>query len=71
MPPRDTDDLVSFWSGVVLLIALVAAVVWQPGSFELLNFDDDQYIDGLVLQGLTWPGFVRAGTGGMSGSGTR
>ena len=66
-PPRDTDDIVSFWSGVVLLVALVAAVFWQTGSFEILNFDDDQYIDGLVLQGLTWTGFVRAWTEGHVG----
>ena len=66
-PPRDTDDIVSFWSGVVLLVALVAAVFWQTGSFEILNFDDDQYIDGLVLKGLTWTGFVRAWTEGHVG----
>lgn len=64
---RDTDDNVSFYSGVVLLVALVAAVFWQTGSFEILNFDDDQYIDGLVLQGLTWTGFVRAWTEGHVG----
>ena len=48
-PARDTEDLVSFWSGVLLLVALVAAVFWQTGSFGILNFDDDQYIDALVL----------------------
>jgi tetratricopeptide (TPR) repeat protein len=52
---------------VVLLVALVAAVFWQTGSFGILNFDDDQYIDALVLQGLTWSGFVRAWTEGHVG----
>ena len=66
-PARDTEDLVSFWSGVLLLVALVAAVFWQTGSFGILNFDDDQYIDALVLQGLTWKGFVRAWTEGHVG----
>lgn len=65
--PRDVDDIVSFWSGVVLLVALVAAVFWQTGSFEILNFDDDQYIAGVVLQGITWKGFVRAWTEGHVG----
>ena len=51
----------------MLLAALVAAVFWQTRRFGILNFDDDQYLDGLVLQGLTWSGFVRAWTEGHVG----
>ncbi|MFM1903395.1 MAG: O-GlcNAc transferase [Planctomycetota bacterium] len=51
----------------MLLVALVAAVFWQTGSFQILNFDDDQYIDAVVLEGLTWNGFMRAWTEGHVG----
>lgn len=59
---------VAFAGGVVLLVVLVAAVFWQTGSFEILNFDDDQYLDPLILEGLTWEGFVRAWTRGHVGN---
>lgn len=52
----------------MLLVTLVAAVFWQTRSFGILNFDDDQYLDPLILQGLTWPGFVRAWTQGHVGN---
>jgi protein O-mannosyl-transferase len=61
-------DAVGFLSGVVLLVSLVAAVFWQTRSFGILNFDDDQYLDAVVLQGLTWEGFVRAWTQGHVGN---
>ena len=66
-PPAAAGDTLAFASGVVLLLTLVAAVFWQTRSFGILNFDDDQYLDPLILQGLTWPGFVRASTQGDVG----
>jgi tetratricopeptide (TPR) repeat protein len=60
--PVARGDTLAFASGVVLLVTVVASVFWQTRSFGILNFDDDQYLDPLVLQGLTWPGFVRAWT---------
>jgi tetratricopeptide (TPR) repeat protein len=66
--PAAAGDTLAFASGVVLLVALVAAVFWQTRSFGILNFDDDQYLDPLIRQGLTWPGFVRAWTQGHVGN---
>ena len=54
--PDDAGASVVFTCGVVLLMALVAAVFWQKRSFGILNFDDDQYLDPLIRQGLTSPG---------------
>ncbi len=58
-PPSRTDTL-GFAGGACLIVGLVAAVFWQTESFTILNFDDDQYLDSSIRQGLTWPGFVRA-----------
>ena len=66
--PDEAGDSVVFTCGVVLLVALVAAVFWQTRSFGILNFDDDQYLDPLIRQGLTWPGFVRAWREGHVGN---
>jgi Flp pilus assembly protein TadD len=66
--PAAGGDRLAFASGVVLLVSLVAAVFWQTGSFGILNFDDDQYLDPLIRQGLTWEGFVRAWTKGHVGN---
>jgi tetratricopeptide (TPR) repeat protein len=55
-------------AGVLALVGLVVAVFWQTGSFGVLNFDDDQYLDAAVLQGLTWHGVVRAWTEGHVGN---
>lgn len=70
-PPLPSDpaaDWLAFTCGVMVLVALVAVVYWQTSSFGILNFDDDQYLDPLVRQGLTWRGFVRAWTAGHVGS---
>jgi Flp pilus assembly protein TadD len=67
-PPEPVADWLAFTSGVMVLVALVAAVFWQTKSFGILNFDDDQYLDPLIRQGLTWPGFVRAWTAGHVGN---
>jgi len=67
-PPEPAADWLAFTSGVMVLVALVAAVFWQTKSFGILNFDDDQYLDPLIRQGLTWPGFVRAWTAGHVGN---
>jgi protein O-mannosyl-transferase len=67
-PAPATGDALAFLSGLVLLASLVAAVFWQTGSFGILNFDDDQYLDPLIRQGLTWDGFVRAWTEGHVGN---
>jgi tetratricopeptide (TPR) repeat protein len=66
--PDVAGDRIAFVSGTVLLASLVAAVFWQTGSFGILNFDDDQYLDPLIRQGLTWDGFVRAWTKGHVGN---
>ena len=66
--PDEAGDSVVFTCGVVLLVVLVAAVFWQTRSFGILNFDDDQYLDPLIRQGLTWPGFVRAWREGHVGN---
>ncbi len=68
---RPTDALSDagvFAAGVAALIGLVIAVFWQTQSFGVLNFDDDQYLDAVVRQGLTWQGFVRAWTAGHVGN---
>lgn len=67
-PPEPAADWLAFASGVAVLVALVAAVFWQTRSFGILNFDDDQYLDPLIRQGLTWPGFVRAWKEGHVGN---
>lgn len=67
-PPEPAADWLAFTSGVAVLVALVAAVFWQTKSFGILNFDDDQYLDPLIRQGLTWNGFVRAWTAGHVGN---
>lgn len=67
-PPEPAADWLAFASGVAVLVALVAAVFWQTRSFGILNFDDDQYLDPLLRQGLTWPGFVRAWKEGHVGN---
>jgi hypothetical protein len=68
LPPEPAADWLAFTSGVAVLVALVAAVFWQTKSFGMLNFDDDQYLDPVIRQGLTWPGFVRAWTEGHVGN---
>ena len=68
LPPEPAADWLAFASGVAVLVALVAAVFWQTKSFGILNFDDDQYLDPVIRQGLTWPGFVRAWTEGHVGN---
>jgi tetratricopeptide (TPR) repeat protein len=60
-PPSRTDTL-GVAGGACLIVGLVAAVFWQTGWFTILNFDDDQYLDAVIRQGLTWHGFVRAWT---------
>lgn len=62
--PETNDDLRPWYfaAGIVIIVALVAAVFQATWSFDILNFDDDQYIDVLIRQGLTWRGFVRAWT---------
>jgi len=67
-PQRTVADSIRLAAGLALLVALVAAVFWQTVSFGVLNFDDDQYLDPLVRQGLTWQGFVRAWTAGQVGN---
>jgi len=67
-PPEPAVDWQAFISCAALLTALVAAVFWQTKSFGILNFDDDQYLDPVVRQGLTWPGFVRAWMEGHVGN---
>ncbi len=57
-----------FVGGAVLLMLLVAAVFGQTAGFELLNFDDDQYIDAVVRKGLTWRGLVSSFTRGHVGN---
>jgi len=67
-PAAAAGEWLAFTSGIVLIVALVGAVFWQTNTFVALNFDDDQYLDPLVRQGLTWPGFVRAWTEGHVGN---
>ena len=59
-PPEPAADWMAFTTGVAVLMGLVAAVFWQTKSFGILNFDDDQYLDPVIRQGLTWEGFARA-----------
>jgi Tfp pilus assembly protein PilF len=58
----------AFAAGITVIVFLVGAVFAQTRSFGELNFDDDQYLDAVVRQGLTWPGFVRAWTDGHVGN---
>lgn len=67
-PPEPAADWLAFTSGVAVLMGLVAAVFWQTKSFGILNFDDDQYLDPVIRQGLTWEGVVRAWAEGHVGS---
>jgi len=67
-PDPSAGDVLAFACGLVLIVSLVGAVFWQTRSFDILGFDDDQYLDPLVRQGLTWPGFVRAWTQGHVGN---
>jgi tetratricopeptide (TPR) repeat protein len=55
-------------AGVIAIVSLVVAVFWQTRAFGVLNFDDDQYLDAAVLQGLTWDGFARTWTEGHVGN---
>jgi Tfp pilus assembly protein PilF len=66
--PRTRDRSWAYAAGVVAIVALVIAVFWQTRAFGVLNFDDDQYLDAVVLQGLTWNGFTRAWTEGHVGN---
>ncbi len=67
-PAADRQRWLGFAAGIIGIVALVMAVFWQTRSFGVLNFDDDQYLDATVLQGLTWQGFVRAWTAGHVGN---
>jgi Flp pilus assembly protein TadD len=59
-PPR---PLVKAWPWLIAagLVALVAVVFWQVGSFAFINFDDDLYVyenpavrGGLTREGIAW-----------------
>ena len=60
--PSSRTDTLGFAGGACLIVGLVAAVFWQTGWFTILKFDDDQYINVLSPQGLSWGGLARAWT---------
>ncbi len=67
-PPWKLVQRHALAAGSLVIVCLVIAVFAQTRVFEELNFDDDQYLDAVVRQGLTWQGFVRAWTQGHVGN---
>lgn len=62
VPPTPRTDPLVIAGGACLMLGLMAAVFGQTGSFTILKFDDDQYINMLAPEGLSWGGFARAWT---------